>query len=228
MKNDQPTEPAASGRREQGFRSKDASSLCPAVPQREATPGEPDTLGVPWSALRCFRSRLAELPMPHEYVLPFAVFLGGLTLAATDQLLQHAPHRSVSQDALVEAARETLRDAVEFALQEEAQTLVRSDSKIPGDTAYQCLFMGVAYTQANHTTRTHAWLTQGDFQDNLTRLLLAMGMLAWKDPQARRLTRKIRANLHALTEENLGREVARLLGELKSEVALGDSGGALK
>ena len=178
----------------------------------------PWTLGIPWPVLEQFRSRLAGIAMPHEYVLPFAVFLGGLTVAAAMPSHARAQTLETARDGLTRAARETLRDAIEFALQEEAQTLVRSSSSIPGDTAYQCLFMGVAYAQSNHLPQTHAWLELGCFQDNLTCLLFAMGFLSMDDPQARRLTRKIRAHIDALTEENFGPEILRLLVVLRSEI----------
>jgi hypothetical protein len=193
----------------------------PAAPQAGALPScdwnagndaqstEPVTIGLPWSRLKGFRDRLSAMSLPHDLVLPYLLFLGGLRQASCVPVPVPTSNPSAATLELMGHATLSLRDAVEFSLQEQAQSLAKSLSGIAGDTAFQCLFMGVAYAQSNHTPDVHAWLMRGSFDHNLTRLLDAMGVLAWTLPQARRLTTRIVPHFSALVLENFGPGVAR-------------------
>lgn len=187
-----------------------ASPVTPAPsPTREETAPAP-ILAVAWDQLLAWRARLAAAELPHEFVAPYLVFLAGLqhALRAADR---PAGSEVRGDDGLREAAAPSLRDAVEFALQEKAQALVASSSGLSGDTEFQCLFMGVAFAQKNHTEAVDAWLRRGNYQANLLRLLFAMGTLAATDRAARRLHLKFSARLPGLVEASFGKDAREAL-----------------
>jgi hypothetical protein len=170
------------------------------------------TQGLAWPRHLTLRDGLSKLPLAHDQVLPYLLFLAGLRSAADQTARAYTPGDPGEGDGrLTRHAGLSLADAVEFSLQEQAQALAKSSSRIAGDTAFQCLFMGVAYAQSNHPPAVHSWLIHGSFEDNLTRLLDAMGVLAWTQPHARRLTARIMPRVDDLIRENFGPEVARLM-----------------
>jgi hypothetical protein len=181
----------------------------PASPREE-----PETFGVPWRRLQMLHARLSGAKLPHEFAIPFLIFLRGLREAvrleqANPGARQPAPN---AEAELVEAARVSLKDAVEFALQETAQALADSHAAEAGEREFNGLFMGVAYAQKNHARSVYEWLHQGAYAANLLRLLFAMGFLSASEPRARRLTVKVMDRLPRLIEETFGEEIARLPG----------------
>jgi hypothetical protein len=169
--------------------------------------------GVSERRLEKLRGDLEGSSLPHEYVLPYGIVLAGLDRAAR-AASQHRD-RDVwlggADPKLVQAARHSLTDAMDFALQEESQKLSQSYSRVAGDSAFQCFFMGVSFAQCNHRFEVSVWLDRGRYQTNLLRLLFVMGILAWPDRQAHRLTSKMAPRILELTEENFGRPMAEVL-----------------
>jgi len=155
-------------------------------------------------------SNLDRLSLPHEFVLPFSIFLAGLCLGRASDSKNQRPWTDPHSETL---SRESLVRATEFALQEESQCLAKASSKIPGDTAFQCLFMGIAYVHENPTSDLDTWLHRGKSRRNRNRWLLDMGSQAVDQAQSRRLTKKIVPHLDRLIEGNFGTGVGKAIKE---------------
>jgi hypothetical protein len=165
---------------------------------REQTPDEleksidfaPSTYGVAWARLMELRDRIAELGPSLEFAGPYTVFLCGLVHAHTyaegqGELLAHEPN-----DGLPDMARQALEDAIDFAMLDETLETARNMQELVGDPAFSCLYMGVGYSQQYHSPDVYEWLAHvnyGDYQDNLIRLLFAMGVRTASDIYAREI-----------------------------------------
>lgn len=167
----------------------------PAPPQGELEP-EPDeaelkapsTYGVPWARLEQLRTRLAEIRLAHRLVAPYTVFLCGLMYGSSYAAVkQKVPEHSL-KDGLIEASRQNLENAVDFALADETKAVAKDSVALPLDLSR--LFMGIGYAQRTHSADVFEWLHsrgRGGMQNQLLRLLFAMGVRAASDVYARQL-----------------------------------------
>lgn len=191
-----------------------------ALSEPHEEPRGPVTMGVAWESLLILHARLAAAPLAHEFVAPYLLFLVGLAHGMKTRAANAAMPDPGERDGLEETARQSLRDAVDFALQEKAQALVQSSSGMPGDTEFQCLFMGVIFAQKNHAPEVHEWLHRAGYQAGLVRMLFVMGVLAGEDRQARRLIIKFSARLPGLVTHSFGEEARRVLDDFAAAASI--------
>jgi hypothetical protein len=166
----------------------------PAPPQQptssdeDASTPSPSTYGLPWTRLEELRANLRRIPLRHRLVAPYTVFLCGLAYGSSHAGARAQPAEHVLKDGLPEASRQNLESAVDFALTEEAGMVANDSVALP--PALSRLFMGIGYAQRTHSADVYEWLHsrgRSRFQDQLLRLLFAMGVRAATDIYARQL-----------------------------------------
>jgi len=158
-----------------------------AIEENDPNAQSPSTYGMPWPRLEELRTRLRQIPLSHRLVAPYTVFLCGLmhgsSCAAKQRVAEH-----VWKDGLPEVSRQSLENAVDFALTEGARVIANDSVALPPPLSR--LFMGIGYAQRTHSADVYEWLHsrgRGHFQDQLLRLLFAMGARAATDIYARQL-----------------------------------------
>jgi hypothetical protein len=190
----------------------------PASPPRTPTSlARPDpqlqVLGLTMDRLLYLHACLSAMPLPHEFVRSYAIFLSGLHHAVRQQATSIAPLTHPTENQLLEVSRKCVEAAAEFALQAQPQMLARTAARLPADIAFHCLFMGIAYVQGNCADLAGVWLQQGLRQEQENRLCLffAMGGRSLTMPCAQRLVRPIQQELPRLVSQHLGSELGLCL-----------------
>lgn len=148
----------------------------------------PTTYGVPWARLEALRKRLNEIELKHQLVAPYTVFVCGLIYGSTYAEAHDAAAEHGLKDGLLEATRQNLENAVDFALAAETGAVAKETAALSPEVSR--LFMGIGYAQRSHTADVYEWLHlrgRGWFQNQLLRLLFGMGVRAATDVYARRL-----------------------------------------
>ena len=141
--------------------------------------------------------------------------MAGLHYAVTSQQSRKRLPDHPDKDDLHPISQQCLSSALEFALQSEPQNLARSFVHLPADTAFHCLFMGIAFIQENFPAPAVHWLERGRSQENRLRLFFAMGVKAASFPGARRLLRSIQSDLPQMTVQHMGKELESIPEYLK-------------
>jgi hypothetical protein len=163
------------------------SQPAPLIEENDPNTPAPSTYGVPWSRLEELRARLRQIQLSHRLVAPYTVFLCGL-MHGWNCATKQQPAEHVLKDGLPEVSRQSLENAVDFALTEGAGAIAKDSVALPPTLSR--LFMGIGYAQRTHSADVFEWLhSRGrvHFQDQLLRLLFAMGVRAATDIYARQL-----------------------------------------
>jgi hypothetical protein len=158
-------------------------------PSPEAVAMEaPSTYGVPWARLEQLRKRLKEIPLNHRLIAPYTVFASGLVYGCNCVNAEGRAAEHDLKDGLIEVSRQNLENAVDFALSAEVSGVAKESFALPPELSR--LFMGIGYAQRSHPADVYEWLHlrgRSGFQNQLLRLLFAMGVRAATDVYARRL-----------------------------------------
>jgi hypothetical protein len=158
------------------------------IQEDDATAESPSTYGMPWSRLEESRKRLRLIPLSHRLVAPYTIFLCGLMYGSNYASERQRAAEHLLRDGLSEAARQNLENAVDFALSDETGAVANESVSLP--PALSRLFMGIGYAQRTHSADVYEWLHsrgRAHFQNQLLRLLFAMGVRAATDVYARQI-----------------------------------------
>jgi len=172
---------------------------------------------MPLERLLHLHARLSALALPHEFVRSYAIFLAGLRYAISRQAVSGTLLSLPAGDELRRLSARCVEAAVDFALQAEPQKLARTVVRLPGDTAFHCLFMGIAYVQENCRELAGDWMRRGVEREKRLCLFFAMGVECLTAKCARRLVGPLQPQLPRLVSHHLGPEVGQCLEQFSAE-----------
>jgi len=124
---------------------------------------------------------------PHKNLTPLLLFVSGLLYTVGYVQRHRALPVHTYQDGLLEAAREALEAAVDFANEPGTIAEARKDPIEQLPESQRLLFMATAHSATAQTPAVYEWLHRWDYVRDLTSLLFATGVRALTDPYAKNL-----------------------------------------